>query len=232
MGSEMCIRDRGFGSLQTMSERELVAIHAALERANPDFSAFPSARPMSDIDPVAVDQARQLLASRKALSGNALPAPNTTTELLHELALLTPGGAISFAGEVLFMNPPHGRITVQHQLRTVPGGEPKISRISAPLVTAFLRLGPLIDTNASREVATISLSNGQEVIIPAFPESAVDEVIANAAAHRDWDATSPIVVEQSPTELKVWSPGSLPVGVTVDNVLTCLLYTSPSPRDS
>ncbi|MBG6122639.1 ATP-binding protein [Corynebacterium aquatimens] len=87
-------------------------------------------------------------------------------------------------------------------------------------MTAFLRLGPLIDTNASREVATISLSNGQEVIIPAFPESAVDEVIANAAAHRDWDATSPIVVEQSPTELKVWSPGSLPVGVTVDNVLT------------
>ena len=199
----------------------------AFRRANPDFSAYPSIRPLSEIDPVAIDQARQLLASKRAIMGNTLPAPNTTEELLLELALLTVDGKLTFAGEILFMPPQRGRVTMQHQLRTVPGGEPKITRISAPLVTAFLRLGPLIQTNASSEVANIQLGNGQEVAVPAFPERAVDEVVANAAAHRDWDAVSPIVVEQSPTELKVWSPGGLPVGVTVENLLT----TQSIPRN-
>lgn len=199
----------------------------AFRRANPDFSAHPSRRPMSDLDPVAVDQARQLLANRRAISGNTAPVPNTTEELLTELALLTPDGALTFAGEVLFMPPQQGRVTVQHQLRTVPGGEPEITRISAPLVTSFLRLTPLIQGNASKEVANIQLPSGQEVAIPAFPDGAVDEVVANAAAHRDWDAAASIVVDQSPTELKVWSPGALPVGVTVDNLLT----TQSIPRN-
>lgn len=207
----------------TQAERQEIAF----TRANPDFTGYPSTRARADLDPVALDQARQLLAARRALSGSEEAVPSTTDELLHELALFTRSGELTFAAEILFMHPPRGRVTVRHLLRAVSGGEPKATLISSPLVTAFLRLGPLIEANASHEVATVSFPNGQEVTIPAFPSGAVDEVIANAFAHRDWDATGAVVVDQSPTELKVWSPGALPVGVSEDNLLT----TQSVPRN-
>lgn len=207
----------------TQAERQEIAF----TRANPDFTGYPSTRAAAELDPVALDQARQLLAARRALSGNEEAVPSTTDELLHELALFTRSGELTFAAEILFMPPPRGRVTVRHLLRTVPGGDPKATLISAPLITAFLRLGPLIEANASQEVAAISFPNGQEVAIPAFPHRAVDEVVANAFAHRDWDAAGAVVVDQSPTELKVWSPGALPVGVSENNLLT----TQSVPRN-
>ena len=207
----------------TQAERQEIAF----TRANPDFTGYPSTRAAAELDPVALDQARQLLAARRALSGNEEAVPSTTDELLHELALFTRSGELTFAAEILFMPPPRGRVTVRHLLRTVPGGDPKATLISAPLITAFLRLGPLIEANASQEVAAISFPNGQEVAIPAFPHRAVDEVVANAFAHRDWDAAGAVVVDQPPTELKVWSPGALPVGVSENNLLT----TQSVPRN-
>ena len=212
-----------YGVPLTQAERQEITF----ARANPDFSGYPSTRAMAELDPIALDQARQLLAARRALSGSEEAVPNTTDELLHELALFNHSGKLTFAAEVLFMPPPRGRITARHLLREVPGGEPKATLIAAPLITAFLRLGPLIETNASQEIATVSLPSGQEVAVPAFPSRAVDEVVANAFAHRDWDAAGAVVVDQSPTELKVWSPGALPVGVHADNLLT----TQSVPRN-
>jgi ATP-dependent DNA helicase RecG len=48
----------------------------------------------------------------------------------------------------------------------------------------------------------------------------VREALVNAVAHRDYRLPSPVVVEHSPSQLVVVSPGELVFGVTEQNLLT------------
>lgn len=185
-----------------------------------------SRRGLGDLDSYAIERAKALLKARRIASGDS-PVPQTALELCSELGVLTADGSLSVAAEILFMSPLHGRTVVRHLLRDVPGGEPKATEISAPLITALEQVRSLINANASQEIARVHLSNGQEFAIPSFPATAVDESVSNAFAHRDWGATNAIVIDQSPINLVVWSPGSLPVGVSAENLLT----TQSVPRN-
>ena len=95
------------------------------------------------------------------------------------------------------------------------------------MITASEQVRALIKANTTQEIARVQLPNGQEFPIPAFPATAVDEIVSNAFAHRDWGATTAIVVDQSPTSLTVWSPGGFPVGVAEEKILT----TQSIPRN-
>ena len=64
------------------------------------------------------------------------------------------------------------------------------------------------------------MPTGQERQIRDFPERAVDEVVLNAFAHRDWTLGRPIVIDQSPVILSVDSPGGLPIGVRRDPAIS------------
>ena len=198
-----------------------------LSRSNPDLSATVSRRSPEDLDPKAIEQAKALLANRKHALGDDSPVPQTSLQLCSELGLLTADGALTFAAEILFMQPLHNRTVVRHLLRDVPSGDPKATEISAPLITASEQLRALIKAHTSQEIARVQLPNGQEFPIPAFPAAAVDEIVSNAFAHRDWGAITAIVVDQSPTSLTVWSPGGLPVGVPEERILT----TQSIPRN-
>ena len=208
-----------------LSEDERRSIH--LSRSNPDLSAGKSWRGPEDLDAQAVEQAKALLANRKSALGDTSPVPQTGLELCSDLGLLTSDGVLTFAAEILFMQPLHNRTMVRHLLRDVPSGGPKVTEISAPLITASEQVRALIKANTTQEIARVQLPNGQEFPIPAFPATAVDEIVSNAFAHRDWGATTSIVVDQSPTSLTVWSPGGLPVGVAEEKILT----TQSIPRN-
>ena len=208
-----------------LSEDQRRIIH--LSRSNPDLSAGRSRRGPEDLDVPAVERAKALLANRKSALGDTSPAPQTGLELCSELGLLTSDGALTFAAEILFMQPLHNRTVVRHLLRDVPSGDPKVTEISAPLITASEQVRALIKANTTQEIARVHLPNGQEFPIPAFPATAVDEIVSNAFAHRDWGAINAIVVDQSPTSLTVWSPGGLPVGVAEEKILT----TQSIPRN-
>lgn len=210
---------------EPLREDERRSIH--LSRANPDLSAGKSWRTPEDLNVQAVERAKALLANRKSALGDGSPVPQTGLELCSDLGLLTSDGALTFAAEILFMQPLHNRTMVRHLLRDVPSGDPKVTEISAPLITASEHLRSLIKADTSQEIARVQLPNGQEFPIPAFPATAVDEIVSNAFAHRDWGATTAIVVDQSPTSLTVWSPGGLPVGVAKDKILT----TQSIPRN-
>lgn len=210
---------------EPLREDERRSIH--LSRANPDLSAGKSWRTPDDLNVQAVERAKALLANRKSALGDGSPVPQTGLELCSDLGLLTSDGALTFAAEILFMQPLHNRTIVRHLLRDVPSGDPKVTEISAPLITASEHLRSLIKADTSQEIARVQLPNGQEFPIPAFPATAVDEIVSNAFAHRDWGATTAIVVDQSPTSLTVWSPGGLPVGVAKDKILT----TQSIPRN-
>lgn len=208
--------------MSTEDRRVLIA-----KRANPDHTAVDSTLSVEDLDPIAIASARTLLMDRRAVSGQVEPVPPTTQGLLEELGLMTKAGRLTVAAEILFAPLPTGRLSIRHLLRAVPGGDPRVREISSPLVLAFQEILNRIAETSSAEIDRISLSNGQEVPVPAFPAKAVDEVIANALIHRDWNMSDPVVIDQSPRTLSVWSPGPLPHGVTQENLLT----TVSQPRN-
>ena len=191
-----------------------------MRRLNPDFSALPASIAISDLSASALEQARKLLAARYAALGTGETAPQTDTALLRELNLLTTSGGVTKAAEVLFAAASHGRVGVRYFYRTVPGATPTVTELSDPAIFALQELSSLVRRHGLQELARVDLGSGQEVAIPAFPDQAVDEVIANAFAHRDWAMVAPIVVEQTPGTLSVVSPGGLPAGVSVKKLLT------------
>lgn len=193
-------------------------------RANPDFTAAVAEAKIEDLDPLAVAEARSRLTARRSATGQMDPVPQTTNGLLEELGLLTQKKELTVAAEILLMPMWPGRLSVRHLLRTVPSGEPRVREISSPLVLAFREILDRISDSASPEIDRVDLGGGQEVPLPAFPARAVDEAVANALIHRDWNMTAPVVVDQSPRTLMVWSPGPLPYGVTEENLLTTVSH--------
>ncbi|HRS17557.1 MAG TPA: ATP-binding protein [Thermoanaerobaculaceae bacterium] len=55
--------------------------------------------------------------------------------------------------------------------------------------------------------------------IPAFDEGVVREAILNAISHRDYRLPGSVFVRQFPNRLEIVSPGGLPPGITVENLL-------------
>ncbi|BAU97151.1 ATP-dependent DNA helicase [Corynebacterium suranareeae] len=208
--------------MSTEDRRVLIA-----QRANPDHTAVESALSIDELDSVAIAAARALLVDRRTVSGQVDTVPPTTRGLLEELGLLTRSGQLTVAAEILFAPLSTGRVSIRHLHRAVPGGDPRVREISTPLVLAFQEILNRIAETSSAEIDRIFLKNGQEIPIPAFPAKAVDEVIANALIHRDWNMSDPVVIDQSPRTLSVWSPGPLPHGVTQENLLT----TVSQPRN-
>lgn len=82
---------------------------------------------------------------------------------------------------------------------------------------------------------TINLRNGKIPIqegpyifdIPYFNQEVIREAINNAVAHRDYRLSGETVIKQYPSKLDLINPGRLPIGVTIQNLLT----TPSTPRN-
>lgn len=61
---------------------------------------------------------------------------------------------------------------------------------------------------------------GAQLLISDLPDSAVREAIVNAFMHRDYRSPEIVRVDHDGSTLRVWSPGGLVPGVTVENILT------------
>nr|WP_095068653.1 ATP-binding protein [Pseudomonas sp. Irchel 3A18] len=67
--------------------------------------------------------------------------------------------------------------------------------------------------------ARFSNDRTQREDIPLYPEVAIREGIVNAFAHRDYSSFSGgIKVEISPAQVKIWNSGTLPEGVSADQL--------------
>lgn len=55
--------------------------------------------------------------------------------------------------------------------------------------------------------------------IKTFNEYAIREALLNAVSHRDYRLSGSIFVRQYPDRLEISSPGGLPVGITLENIL-------------
>ena len=203
--------------LSDLARREL-----AFARANPDATARPSRLSPADLDPLAVATARRLLAQRAADS-----PPTSDEDVLRRIGVLTTDGVLLEAGAILLGPAEEHRVIARHLWRRTPSGEPAAVEYTRPTLLAMAHVKERVQTLVNPELTRVELSTGQEMPIPDFPSSAIDEAVSNAFIHRDWTSQLPIVVSQSPIGLSVDSPGGLPFGVREDRLLT----TRSMPRN-
>lgn len=189
------------------------------ERRGDDWSARSARRGgLEEVDATALARARELLSGVPA-PGTAALSRGSDTDLLRGLGLLTPAGALTHAGWLMFARRPSGeQASIVYQYRRVAGGEPDaVLHLGEPLLLAVERL---LEAAALRLVQTpVNLAGGQQVAVPDFPPAAVREALLNAGVHGDHRTGRPIQVEHSPEWLTVTSPGPLVAGVTPQNIL-------------
>lgn len=70
------------------------------------------------------------------------------------------------------------------------------------------------------------------IAVSRLPDEVVREVVANALVHRDYTALGPIGVQLTDDVLEVTSPGGLPPGIRLDNLLTAQRPRSPALADA
>lgn len=80
----------------------------------------------------------------------------------------------------------------------------------------------------NRRNGSIPVRKGPYIFdIPFFNEDVIREVVNNAFSHRDYRFGSEIIIKQYPLKFTIINGGGLPIGVSVDNLLT----TPSTPRN-
>lgn len=178
---------------------------------------------LDDLDPRAFDLFRKLAA---AGSGDHSLAQMADLDIARALRVATPAGDITLGAILLFGTdsliaahvPTHEVLfheVVAGQLNASPAWRTSLFRVAVDLEDALAR------RNTEQEFLTGILRVG----VPRFPPRVVREAVANALVHRDYTELGPVSVHVSDDALTVRSPGGLPAGITLGN----LLYET-SPR--
>ncbi len=148
------------------------------------------------------------------------------TRLLAEGRVTRAGILLYGTAYALQESVPHWGINIQ--TRQTPGSEPTIlMRREAADVPLVLLLDQLITlAGALARVQTIRVG-AEQVELVDYPPDALREIIANAFAHRDWEAPGIVEIVHSPDELIVTSPGGLLPTLKIDR----LLHDAAAPRN-
>lgn len=188
----------------------------AHERRNPDLTARRSERTLDDVLPAAIRQARSLL--RQLVDLRSQLADLNDVSMLRALNVVDRADRLLIAGEILFCKPEQDVLDILS--RPSAGAEPSVRRLREPLVLLLPDALEAIRSTMNPEIAHFALPGGQEIALPDFSPIAVDEAVTNGLVHRDYSLIERVVIDQSPTGLRVWSPGGLPFGVTEDRLLS------------
>ncbi|WP_434479428.1 ATP-binding protein [Gemmatimonas sp.] len=208
---------RAGDELTSLSDTELRAMFA---EAGPDFSAqvCPEAS-LGDLSPLAIAHFREAWA-KKANDARRLTWSDAQTLADAEL---TVDGHVTYAALILFgTRAALGRHLAQAELVF----EYRSSEASGPAADrAEYREGFLLWHDDIW--ARINLRNDRQsyqdglfrLELPTFDEAPVREALLNAIAHRDYRLGGSVFVRQYARRLEIVSPGGLPPGVTLENIL-------------
>ena len=195
-------------------------IRRILDEVGPDFSAQICPRAtIADLEAAAIKQFR-VMWQRK--SGNASLEIISDEQLLMDAELIVEGG-ITYAALILLGT--RAALT-RHLAQAELVFEYRSSEVSGPAQQRedyrrgfFAYQDDLWNRiNLRNEVQHFQL--GFFVFdIPTFNEAVVREAILNAVSHRDYRLGGSVFVRQYARRLEVVSPGALPPGITVVNIL-------------
>ena len=172
---------------------------------------------MKDLDASAFALFRDL-ASRG--SGDRTLAHLSDEEIARALRVAAPGGDITLGAILLFGTdalieeyvPTHEVLfqeVIRGELKATPAWRSALFRVAVALEQEIER------RNSEQEF----LHGMVRVAVPRFPQKVVREAVANALVHRDYTEVGPVNVQVTDDALTVRSPGGLPPGITLDNIL-------------
>lgn len=198
-----------------------------IDRGAVDFARLPApGATWDDLDPFEFERLRRLVAESGDRADRAL-ADLSDQEVTRALGLQVPESDVSTGGLLLF-----GREAALR--RHIPTHEAafQVLRGLAVEVNEFMRY-PLLRI-ADEMYQRFKARNTEEevevglfrIAIPAYSAAAFREALANALTHRDYTRRGAILVQWSDEQLEISSPGGLPEGIRVDN----LLVAPPQPR--
>lgn len=208
---------RAGGSLTGMTHDVLARIFAEVA---PDFSAEPCTNATLDDLEIESIQAFQRAWSRK--SGNRTFERIPPEQALEDAELLL-DGQVTNAALVLFGKRrslgrllPQAEVVFEYRSSGTPGAAQQRMDHREGFFGFHDALWNAID-------ARNDIQHYQEGLfvwdVPTFHESSVREALLNAVAHRDYRLQNSVFIRQHPQDLVIESPGGLPPGVTVDDIL-------------
>lgn len=185
-----------------------------------DFSArICSGASIKDLDAEAIESFRAKWINK---SGNKRIASLSAEQLLRDCEAITDDG-ITYAALVLFGTRaslgkylPQSEIVFEYRSSEASGPANQRDEFRVGFFNCYDRLWELINLRNDRQ-------HYQEGFflydIPTFNERAVREAVLNAVSHRNYQAAGNVFIRQYPDRLTIESPGGLPNGVTLDNIL-------------
>lgn len=191
-----------------------------LDEVGPDFSAeiCPQAT-ITDLDAVAISQFRSMWQRK---SGNASLETVSDEQLLLDAELIVEGG-VTFAALILLGT--RSGLT-RHLAQAELVFEYHSSEASGPAQQreeyrwGFFAYQDDLWSKINLRNEVQHFQHGFFVFdIPTFNETVVREATLNAVSHRDYRLGGSVFVRQYPHRLEVVSPGALPPGITVENIL-------------
>lgn len=197
-----------------MTAHEIVSM-GMVTRGQDYAAAVASEATMSDLDPREFDRFRAMCAA----SGDDL-GRLSDSDVLKALGLVPLTAPVSLGAVLLFGQ----EAAVQRWIpnaeflfQDLRGTDDALNhRLVGPLLRVASDLGELLD---ARNTTTELLAGLHRIEIPLIPSVTRREAIANALVHRDYAALGATRVQMTAGEFVVANPGSLPPGVTVDNIL-------------
>jgi ATP-dependent DNA helicase RecG len=191
------------------------------DEAVPDFSAeVLASATLAELDPQAIQEFRSRWHRK---SGNDSLLTRTDAQLLDDAGLVTPDG-ITRAALILLGTPEGVR---RHSAQSEVVFEYRSSEASIPhqerleWTAGYLGFHDQLWAAINKRNERQPFRDGMfQLEIATFNEVAVREVVLNAISHRDYRRSGSVFVRQFPRKITVVSPGGLPTGMTLENILT------------
>jgi ATP-dependent DNA helicase RecG len=211
-------------SLVPMAEDRLREIFA---EGGHDFSAeFCPDVTLADLDPAAIDDfCRRWIAKARKAEDAALAnrlAALSAEELLHDAEAILDGHATHAALVLFGTSRALGRHLAQAEVifeyRSSDASGPAQDRVE--FRRGFFTFYDELWERINRRNDLQDFRQGLFVQpIRTFGERPVREAVLNAVCHRDYQMGGSIFVRQFPRRLEIDSPGGLPFGITLENIL-------------
>ena len=174
---------------------------------------------MEDLDTSAIEAFRSKWVEK---SGNKRLISVPHEQLLHDCEAVTDEG-ITYAALILFGKKealgrllPQAEIIFEYRSSVASGPANQRVEFRTGFFACFNQLWDLINLRND-------IQHYQEGFfifdIPTFNESAVREAILNAVSHRNYQLAGSVFIRQYPDRLVIESPGGLPNGISLDNIL-------------
>ena len=186
----------------------------------PDFSAtIVSAADLSALSSAAIEEFRRRWIKR---SGNEALSTLSHGQLLADAGLFVDGtvtvAALVLVGSAEGLKRHLAQAEVVCEYRTSDGmvGYSNREEFREGFFSIYDRVWQWIDARNERQAWQEGLFRYD---VPAFAEQSVREALLNAVAHRDYSRAGSIFVRIWPRRLEITSPGGLPAGITVENIL-------------